>query len=381
MPMRKSLAGGVVQVMNANHIALVFHDFSTGGSERIAIRLANAWAASGRRVTIFCGTEEGRARALVSDLIVVVPSNPPIRRGWMSRIRLGWKLPSMFESYRPDIMFAPGNFHLSVLAVAARRSVCSGMRFVCKISNPLVPHGTPKLLSKAVSLAMKMALKPIDQLTAMSPLLANEAGAVLPGRTFARIDEPVLDNPPRPALRRLLPDQSALILCIGRLEAQKDFGLALRAFAELSPLSSARLVILGEGPDREKLRLQAVELGISGRVEFPGHVTDVADWMARARLLLMTSHFEGFPAVLIESRAVGLPIVSTDCSAALSEIISCACHGEIVQGRAPGEIAAAISRQLSVPSVDGAEVARGTERFLIDNIAPQWLTLFDRIVV
>ena len=365
--------------MKANHIALIFHDFSTGGSERIAIRLANAWAASGRRVTIFCGTDEGRARVLVSDLITVIPCTPPIRRGWMSRIRLGWRLPSLIESDRPDILFAPGNFHLSVLAVASRRTAPSRMRFVCKISNPLVPRAMPQFFAKIVSMAMQMALKPIDQLTTMSPLLAYEAGAILPGRALPSIDEPVLDHRPTASGHIAARDHSSLILCIGRLEAQKDFGLALRAFAEMSPLSRTRLVILGEGPDRERLRTLAATLSIARRVEFPGHVTDVADWMARARLLLMTSHFEGFPAVLIEARAAGLPVISTNCSTALPEIISCSCHGEIVPGREPGAIAAAILRQLDVAVVDRAKVARGTERFLVDTIAPQWLTLFDRI--
>lgn len=373
--------GGVLLDMDAKHIGIVFHDFSTGGSERIAIRLANAWAASGRRVTIFCGTNEGRARALVSDKIEVVPCNPAIRRGWMSRFRLGWKLPELLAKYRPDIVFAPGNFHLSVLAVAARRTTHSGIRYVCKISNPLIPRSTPDAVRQFASYAMRTALKPIDELTVMSPLLASEASSLLPGRALHCFDEPVLDGPSPPGSRQRLPDHSPLILCIGRLEAQKDFGLALQAFAELSPLSRARLAILGEGPERERLQAQAGALGIANRVEFPGHVANVADWMARARLLLMTSHFEGFPAVLIEARAAGLPVVTTNCSAALPEIVACRCHGEIVQARAPAEIASAISRQLNLPQPNGAEVARGTERFLIDTIAPQWLTLFDRITV
>src|SRR3546814_8979393 len=50
---------------HARHIAIILHDFSTGGSERIAIRLANRWVQMGRRVSLYCGTEQGQARALV----------------------------------------------------------------------------------------------------------------------------------------------------------------------------------------------------------------------------------------------------------------------------------------------------------------------------
>ena len=378
--LRRGRVGGVRVNMVADHIALVLHDFSTGGSERIAIRLANAWAASGRRVTIFCGTEEGPARRLVSPLIAVVPCFPQIRRGWASRLRLGWNLVAFFESHRPDIVFAPGNFHLLILAVAARLTRTHQPRLVCKISNPLVPHAMPGPLGEIIGRALQRVLAPINHLTAMSPRLAKQAQTVLGGRELTCIDEPVLDHLPQTLSWTSLRDPRPLIICIGRLEAQKDFGLALRAFAELAPQSGAQLAILGDGPERNKLLAQAAKLGISDRVTFPGHVRDVADWMARARLLLMTSRYEGFPAVLIEARAAGLPIVTTDCSLALPEIISRAGQGEIVRGRTSAVIAAAIHRQLAAPPVDSAASACDVERFRICNVAPQWLTLFDRLV-
>ena len=76
---------------------------------------------------------------------------------------------------------------------------------------------------------------------------------------------------------------------------------------------------------------------------------------------------------------MGLPIVTTDCSAAIPEIISSECHGEIVCSRSPEAIGAAISRQLTVSATNGAQIARGTEAFQLKEIAPLWLQLFDRI--
>jgi NAD(P)-dependent dehydrogenase (short-subunit alcohol dehydrogenase family) len=65
----------------AAHIALVLHDFSGGGSERIAIRLAQRWAAAGRRVTIVAGTQAGVARPLAEGLAVVEFRHGLTRRG------------------------------------------------------------------------------------------------------------------------------------------------------------------------------------------------------------------------------------------------------------------------------------------------------------
>lgn len=374
-------ADGVIQSMTAHHIALVFHDFSTGGSERIAIRLANQWAASGRRVTIFCGTEGGSARDLVSPAIEIVSCKPAIHRGWGSRILLGWKLANLFARYTPDVVFAPGNFHLMVLAVAARRVTTKRPIFVCKISNPLIDRNLPSILRALLSWLLRPLLAPIDKMTAMSPLLAKEAQLVLPNRQLTCIDEPILDARCNAFRSTALREHDPLILCIGRLERQKDFELALRAFAELSPLGRTRLAILGEGPDRQRLLDIAQRLGIAARVDLPGHVPNVSDWIGRARLMLMTSRYEGFPAVLIEARALGLPVVTTDCSAALPEVILAPCHGEVVHSRVPFDIAGAIRRQLETIPGSLEEIARGTERFQIQSIAPQWLHLFDSAAV
>jgi glycosyltransferase involved in cell wall biosynthesis len=365
--------------MTANHIGLIFHDFSTGGSERIAIRLANAWANAGRRVTIFCGTETGTARGLVSPEVAVRACSPEIPRGIGSRLRLGKRLGQLVAPEAPDILFAPGNFHLLVLAVAGRLWGGTRPPLVCKLSNPVLPRSRFGILTFLTGVAVRRLLAPVDRLTAMSTGLAEEAFAVLGRKDVTCIDEPILSSnafgAPHPARR----DGPPVILCVGRLEAQKDFPLAIRAFAELSPIACARLIILGEGPDRRALFALAQRLGVADRIEMPGHVGDVRDWMAKARALLMTSRYEGYPAVLIEARAAGLPVVTTDCSAALPEILPLPIHGEIVPSRLPSKIGGAIARRLARPLDDRAALSAGTERFCIERIAPQYLQLFDEV--
>ena len=372
-------SGGVCSIMTATHIALVFHDFSTGGSERIAIRLANAWAQAGRRVTIFCGTEAGTARSLVSPLVAVRSCSPEIRRGFASRLRLGQHLGRLVAPDAPDVLFAPGNFHLPVLAVAGRIWGKDRPRLVCKLSNPVLPRSHIGGLARLAGSMVRRLIAPVDRLTAMSSGLAAEAVGVLGRNDIVCIDEPILSADALVAPR---PDRMGgppVILCVGRLEAQKDFRLAIRAFAELSPLSAARLVILGEGPDREDLLALARRLGVADRVELPGHVTDVPARMAQAHVLLMTSRYEGYPAVLIEARAAGLPVVTTACSAALREILPLPIHGDIVSSRRPGDIGAALARRLSQPTGDPLTLSAGTERFCIERIAPQYLSLFDEM--
>ena len=365
--------------MTANHIALIFHDFSTGGSERIAIRLANAWASAGRRVTIFCGTEFGTARGLVSSQVAVRACSPEIRRGFGSRLRLGQRLGRMVAPEAPDILFAPGNFHLPVLAIAGRMWRENRPPLVCKLGNPILPASRFGVLTRLAGAAIRRLVAPIDTLTAMSPGLAREAFPVLGRNNMTCIDEPILSSETLASKRTEQHSDPPIILCVGRLESQKDFPLAIRAFAELSPLSCAKLVILGEGPDRAALLTLARRLGVADRVEMPGHVADVRHWMAKARVLLMTSRYEGYPAVLIEARAAGLRAVTTSCSAALPEMLPLSIHGEIVQSRRPNEIGSALARSIARPPDDPAALSTGIERFCIERVAPQYLQLFDEV--
>jgi glycosyltransferase involved in cell wall biosynthesis len=376
--MRDCASCGVVACMTAHHIALVFHDFSTGGSERIAIRLANAWAAAGRRVTILCGTEAGNARALVSSLVTVKSCTPEIPRGLFSRLRLGRRIGAVVEQERPDILFAPGNFHLSVLAVAGRMAGLNRPPIVCKLSNPLLPGSPRSILTKLAGTVVRKLIAPVDHFTAMSPNLAREAQPLLQRPNLHCIDEPILEKN-RTFAQPSRSNGAPIILCIGRLESQKDFGLAIRAFAELPPMMGARLVILGEGPDRKSLINLAHKYGVAERIELVGHVPDVRPWLAKARLLLLTSQFEGYPAVLIEARAAGVPVITTNCSVALSEILPLQAHGEIVDTRDALKIAGAIRRQIDQPRPCAKVIAKGTERYTLERIAPEYLRLFDAV--
>jgi glycosyltransferase involved in cell wall biosynthesis len=365
--------------MPADHIAIILHDFSSGGSERIAIRLANTWSARGRRVTLLCGTEEGAVRNLVAPEIVVEACTPETRRSPWSRLQLGWRLAKLVRKHRPDVVFAPGNFHMVVMAVLGRMDFESRPAFVCKISNPMQRAGGRTMIDDFLVRIIRRATAPIDTLIAMSPLLFAEAEAVVGARRMTCIDEPVLDNQHGFTKRERTNRRIQHIICIGRLEPQKDFLTALRAFALLDPASGVRLTILGEGVQRARLQDEITLLGIGDRVEMPGFVADTKPWLARSDLFLMTSRYEGYPAVLIEAMAAGLPIVTTACSAAIQEIVASTELGAIIPSRTPAAIAQAIGFQLAQAKPGADVIASITARHRIAVGANAYLELFDRI--
>lgn len=75
--------------MTAQKILICLHDLHRGGTERIALGLAASWKEAGRDVTILCGSLEGGLRETLDPHVKVEQLDPPVRRGFFSRIRLG----------------------------------------------------------------------------------------------------------------------------------------------------------------------------------------------------------------------------------------------------------------------------------------------------
>ena len=117
---------------------------------------------------------------------------------------------------------------------------------------------------------------------------------------------------------------------MGRLSPQKDFRTLLHAFARVRDHVPARLVILGEGPERETLEALVSELGLEEAVALPGWVGNPYPWMVHAGAYALSSRWEGLPSVLIEALYCGVPIVATDCLSGPREILDDGAHGLLV---------------------------------------------------
>jgi glycosyltransferase involved in cell wall biosynthesis len=140
-----------------------------------------------------------------------------------------------------------------------------------------------------------------------------------------------------------------VILGVGRLTRQKDFPTLLQAFAEVRKRISCRLVVLGEGRDRNKLEALASTLGIENDIALPGFVANPYPYMVNARVFVLSSAWEGSPNVLTEALALGMPVVATDCPSGPREILQNGRHGRLVPPGRPGAMAKAIVEMMETP--------------------------------
>ena len=359
--------------MTARAIAVVLHDFASGGSERIAIRLANHWAEKGRSVTLICGEAAGPLGDLVSARVRVTETGATIPRGPGSRKRMAAALAAWADREQPDTLFFPGNYHIPIADGIARRAARPAL--VAKLSNPLKRADRGALRQFLFDRVMARRLARFDGLVSMAPALTPDIERLTGAGTVTGIAEPTLADdlpPPVPA-----DAVSRRILAAGRLVPQKNFSLALRAFAALP--DDATLTILGDGPERAPLLALAQTLGIADRVSLPGHVPDIGPWLDDARLFLLSSVYEGYPAVVVESLAHGRPVATTDSSPALRTLLPTPEHGLIAATE--GELGVALLALLQRKPPDPMMLADSVGHHRIAAVSKAYLRLFDGLTV
>ena len=215
-----------------------------------------------------------------------------------------------------------------------------------------------------VAVSKGVAQDLLNLMPQLKPKLTVIYNPVIDAAFHAKADAPV-EHP------WFQPNQPPVILGVGRHHFQKGFDTLLRAFARVRQQMPARLVILGEGPERPNLERLAAELGVAADVDLPGFDPNPFRYMRRAGVFVLSSRYEGLPNVLIQALACGCPVVSTDCPSGPWEILDGGRYGALVPVDDVEAMAQAIVRALS-GQVATAPTA-WLEQFHVEAVAEQYL--------
>jgi len=176
-------------------------------------------------------------------------------------------------------------------------------------------------------------------------------------------------------------DGRPLVSAVGRLVPVKGFIDLLHAFSHLREKRDARLIIIGEGPQRHELEELRDRLGLADVVDFHGYMPDPVSIVGGADVFVLSSHSEGQGIVLLEAMAAGTPIVATDCPSGPRELLQDGEAGLLVPVGDPEAMADAIDRLLSDDGLRNTLIETGrkrVEQFDIDVIGPHFLSLWPR---
>jgi glycosyltransferase involved in cell wall biosynthesis len=190
---------------------------------------------------------------------------------------------------------------------------------------------------------------------------------------------------PRPAQRQAaraalgVPDDALVVGTVGRLDPVKNLAALLRAqVALLAAQPSARLVIVGDGPEREALHAEANNLGLAGRVVFAGYRADVRALMPAFDVYANSSTYEGVSLTILEAMAAGLPVVATRVGGN-PEVVIEGETGRLV-GRHAGALGSALVELAANPRTREAMGAAGRWRvkrhFSLDRMVDQYAAAY-----
>jgi len=252
------------------------------------------------------------------------------------------------------------------------------IRLGTNLSAALAGRGWLKRVTR--TLPMRWSYRMAEQVIAVSRGVAEDTTQVtgLPPERIRVAHNPVI-TPRLLALAKepvehpwLAEREAPVILGAGRLTRQKDFHSLIRAFARARATRPCRLIILGDGGQRDELLALAAELGVAGDVDLPGFAANPYAWMRAADLFVLSSRWEGSPNVLTEAMACGTPVVSTDCPSGPRETLQNGRFGPLVAVGDDAALGQAILDTLAAPpaaeamraAVADFAVARSADEYL-----------------
>ncbi|MGO9203532.1 MAG: glycosyltransferase [Limisphaerales bacterium] len=334
-------------------LMLYLPNLDGGGAEGVMVTLANGLAALGYHVDLVAATTGGVNEQNVS--------------GGVNLVHLGASgclasVPSLIRCLRktrPQAIISTLS-HANLAAIISNRLAGGNRRVIIRESAAikLKSQYYGSLRTRLTQTGMRWLYPQASFVVANSPGLAGELIESLrvPPAKVRVIENPVIGEDFQALAGETLADpwfhdpRIPVVLGAGRLTVEKDFETLIRAFKTLRRKRPARLVILGEGKERQKLEGLVAAEGLQEAVKLPGYVRNPLAYMRLCGCFVLSSRFEGSPNVLIQALAAGAPVVSADCPWGPREILEEGNLGRLVAAGNAAALAAAVLETLAQPA-------------------------------
>lgn len=314
---------------NKTKIVFFLQSLNTGGAEKSAVRLANALNKDKFEVSFLIGFTGSRLvndlsgeikvmdmnrNKIIFSLFEVIKyfntNNPDIVISFLDRVNIINILAGIFCKKKPKIIITERSTFSRVPIYASK-----------KIINKLIGIYVLPIL-------VKIFYKKANAIVCVSKGVAQDLSLVIGNlKTIKVIYNPVVDGSLLILSKEKINDLGfdnlnlPTIVAVGRLTKAKDYPTLLKAFSLVIPEIPARLLIIGEGEDREEIQNLIRDLKISEKVFLLGFKENPLKYIKASDIFVLSSKLEGFPNSLVEAMACGVPVVATDCQSGPNEII------------------------------------------------------------
>ncbi|MFM2096116.1 MAG: Alpha-D-kanosaminyltransferase [Planctomycetota bacterium] len=387
--------------MNSLRIAMVTRRFwpLVGGAEMVMANLAAEFLRQGHQPRVVTAQwESDWPTDVVHREVPVVRIPNPARRGWGTlRYMVGLNRWLRRHIEEIDVVYVSMLKHDAYAAITTMES--TRVPVVVRAEGAGATGDCHWHETGRFGIRIRRCCRRADRLIAPSPTIADEMlAAGFEAERIERILNGVAIPPPRHGgvrgdARAILvevnhdlaaDDQTPVVVYTGRLDAAKGLHELIRAWPiVLATHPTARLWIVGEGPDRDALFDTIRDCDVRQQVAMPGAFDDVQDVLNAADLFVLPSHQEGISIALLEAMAAGVPVVASDIPGNRS-VIEPGIHGLLMPARDVQSIAKAITVVLSDPRSAAQRAATARRRveleFSLDQMARMHLDLFQQVI-
>ncbi len=357
----------------SHHIGIFVSTLNIGGAEKVAITIANDFASRGNQIDLIVMNSDGALSSLVSPKVQIVALGT--NRGRSSFFALVAYIREQKPEAILSLMTVPNSL-LGLTKIVLRskspRLVGSEHSYITDTNQRSSRSIAGYIMYLIVSrigyrmLDMNVALTSgISTRMRRQHLVKQSKIVVLPNP----IDLTGVDFRELPLMKS---KDTIQLLAVGRLDDLKDYPTMIRAVELLRKKHKVSLAILGSGDKRHELQVLIDELDLSENITMHGFVMDTASWYRRSDLLVLSSKIEGFPNVIVEALAHGLPVVSTDCLTGPRDILGDNRYGILVPVDDSEALAAGIL-QAHIQDFDSNQLRARAADFESRKICDQYL--------
>jgi glycosyltransferase involved in cell wall biosynthesis len=363
------------------HIAVFIGSMRMGGAERASLNLVNEFASRGIRCDLILVHEEGEFLADVHPDVHIVPL------GKGRTLFSGFALRRYLRSFRPRVMIA-SQTHVQLLALwACKKASVKVPLILNEHSTFSTNHPLSSMKSIVIRKLAKRWFPRANVITAVSEGVRNDLLNVFPELKDMTV---IIYNP---VINQALLDKSKeeielpwnddpsipMVMAAGRLVADKNFDVLIKAVAMARKTRRICLVILGEGEEKYNLSHVAQQAELGEDISLYGYTKNPYAWMRKADLFVLSSRREGLPMVLIEAMATGCKVVSTDCPSGPREILQDGKLGFLVP---VGDIQAMSDAIIKSLGGSGSEQAieEALKPYHVTTVCDQYLELMSSLI-
>lgn len=362
--------------MSNKSITFLIRSLNGGGAEGVCVNLANSISERGWdvKLVLLCLENEELFRQLSEKVKVEILGKKHARTAFFSLLKYVYN-----ERPKKILVF---NHQIAILLVFIRRVVPFRFEIVARNISTLSHvffHEKSFWHKTVISLMTRWFYIRVDKIIAQSRGMALD---LMENFNISKKKISVVHNfiAKKNQNEDAIPfsERSNYLLCVGRLEKTKAFHYAIRAFAKISnDYPTLRLKFLGKGALEEDLKKLSVKLKVDDRIDFEGFQSNLIPFYQNARLTLLTSLYEGFPNVLIESISLGTPTVAFNCPSGPDEIIIDGINGYLVNHLDEKDLVSGLIKGLERDWIP-AEVAKTASRFDNDKIVEEYINVLSK---